>query len=382
MRKKTFLLIGLISLFLAQALLISGASAARSSSQWTFMIYACADNDLEKSWTEDLKELERVGSTDLVDFVALVDLLSTNTVELIHIEQDSYTVVETYDELNMGDPQVCVDFVNTVKLLYPAEKYLLDFWNHGDGWNGFCWDDTSGDWLNLQEMHQSMEDAGFIDIVGFDACDMAQAEVAYELVDHAGYMVASEEYEEYEGWPYTTHAQDLVDHPKWNAKRYAIEIVANYGEYYEPFTLEQYTRMTCSVINIDWMPHLRKVFTDWTSAMLVNLDQYKEQYKQALANAETMSDTYFYVDMLNFTVEFDLLDLNNVNLNVATKKVKHVVSKAIVVNWAGKAVPDCNGLSFYWPGNQSAWYSARDNYLLVNWAQATGWANFLDAYFT
>ncbi len=59
------------------------------------MIYVCADNDLEGSWAPNLQKLEGAGSTSDVHFVALIDLKSTSTVELIHIDRGSYTVVET-----------------------------------------------------------------------------------------------------------------------------------------------------------------------------------------------------------------------------------------------------------------------------------------------
>ena len=83
MRIKILLPLGMLLVFFVQAL--SVAAAPTPTAQWTFMIYVCADNDLENSWVPNLAKLESVGSTADVHFVALVDLLSTQTVELIHI---------------------------------------------------------------------------------------------------------------------------------------------------------------------------------------------------------------------------------------------------------------------------------------------------------
>jgi len=95
MRKKILLPIGLLLTFATQALFVAVVSAGPTA-QWTFMIYVCADNDLEGSWAPNLAKLESVGSTSNVHFVALVDLKSTQTVELIHIEPGTHTVFATW----------------------------------------------------------------------------------------------------------------------------------------------------------------------------------------------------------------------------------------------------------------------------------------------
>ena len=174
MRKKTLLPLGLVLVLLTQALLVVAASAPPPPrAEWTFMVYAAGDNSCEPYWSEGaqgvaptLQLLESVGSTADVHFVALVDLLSVETTELIHIEQGYSTVVETYPDLNLGDPQVVIDFVNTVKQLYPAEKYLIDFWDHGWGWKGFCWDDVAVDYLDVSELAQIMDAVGLLTSLG------------------------------------------------------------------------------------------------------------------------------------------------------------------------------------------------------------------------
>jgi len=388
MRKKTFVPLGLIFVFLTQALLIAGASAPPPAAQWTFMIYAAGENSCEPYWSEGtpsvvptLQKLESVGSTASVHFVALVDLLSVATTELIHIEKGAYTVVETYPDLNLGDPQVCINFVNRVKQLYPAKKYLIAFWDHGWGWKGFCWDDTAGDNLNVLELAQIMDAVGFIDIVGFDACNMAQADVYYALVGHATAAVGSEEYEEWEGWPYDTDAQDLVNNPTWDARRYAAELVVNWGEFYVPW--KGPASQTFSAIDIGQMPALTTAFTAWTSAMLANLAKYKTKYTSALKDAEKMVATYYFVDMYDYMLE--LLQENiPASLVTASENVKTAINNAVIANFAEKAQNDCYGISFYW-AKAAYWtgaWSERDSYISeVAWGTATGWANFLDAYY-
>jgi hypothetical protein len=382
MKKRNYLPLGLVFVFLMQAFLIAGVSA--QTAQWTFMIYVCADNDLESSWAPDLEELESVGSTADVHFVALVDLSTEDGVELIHIEQGTHTVVETYSEMNLGDPQVAIDFIDTAQSYWPANKYVLDFWNHGNGFESFCWDQGDEDWLDCPKLGQIMDTVGFIDIVGFDACDMAHIEDYYELVGHASYVVGSEESIPLDGWPYDTNAQDLVNNPTQDALTYATELVVNYGEYYGP--LKGFNDVTLSAVEVSQLSALTTAFTDWTSEMMTNLGQYKKKYTAALRGAKKMAGTEpaYFVDMVDYMVE--LLDENiPASLVTASENVMTAVNNAVVANWMAKRQKNCNGLTFffskalYWSGS---WASlGRDIYLSVAWGQTTGWTDFLDAYY-
>jgi hypothetical protein len=340
------------------------------------MIYVCADNDLESSWAPNLAELEGIGSTTDVHFVALVDLLSTETVELIHINQGSHTVVATWPEQDMGDPATTINFVNTAKSLYPASKYLLDFWDHGNGWDYFCWDQTTDTWLDVPKLGQIMHSVGFIDIVGFDACDMAQIEVYYELSGHASYAVGSEETIPLIGWPYETNAQDLINNPSQDARTYATELVVNYGELYS--SLKGYGAETFSAIDINQIPAFTTAFTTWTATMQTNLAQYKSKYASALKASKKMWATNYYVDMGDYMNKL-LAQSIPATLVADTQNVKTALSNAVIASWYGKKQSNIYGLTFYW-AKANLWASARPYYLAVNWGQVTGWTTFLDAY--
>jgi hypothetical protein len=379
MRKKTFLPLGLVFVFLIQALLAAGASAAPQA-QWTFMIYVCADNDLESYWPDlNLPQLESVGSTADVHFVALVDLYTEEGCELIHIEQGYSTVVETYPELNLGDPQVAINFVTTVKSLYPASKYVLDFWNHGNGWDYFCWDQGDDDWLDNPKLATIMDAVGYIDVVCFDACDMSQIDVYYEFLGHVGYLVGSEESVPGDGYPYDTDAQDLVNNPSQDARTYAIELVTNYGEYYVGQKGLDYAML--SAVDASQIQALTTTFTDWASEMTAALDTDKRKLTSALRGAKKMWATNYFVDMNSYMDQL-LEESIPASLVTATENVKTAVNNAVVAVWNGKKMKGCCGLTFYW-AKANYWKGEwRARYVSeVAWGQVTGWANFLDAYY-
>ncbi len=193
------------------------------NARWLVAVFMNGDNDLEGWVTQDLNELEQVGSGDDVHVVVQADRIEgysttdgdwTGT-RRYYITQDadlhavSSTVLDDMGELDMGDPEVLSDFLLWAHTEYPADNMLLIMWNHGDGWSlradaapgeqGFIsWDDTSGNFMSIAQgdLRAGLEDIvaarGPLDIVAFDACNMAAWEVAHSLRDQADYMVGSE----------------------------------------------------------------------------------------------------------------------------------------------------------------------------------------------
>jgi hypothetical protein len=71
-----------------------------------------------------------------------------------------------------------------------------------------------------------------IDLLGMDACLMANLEVAFELRDHARYLVASQELVPARSWPYSRIYGALLAQPKMAAEALARLVVREYTAYY------------------------------------------------------------------------------------------------------------------------------------------------------
>ncbi len=255
---------------------------------WTFMVYMAGDNNLSSAGDADLAEMRRVGSSDQVQVVVEFDNAGDAGTRRIHVARDGVgETVEALGETDSGSPEVLSDFISWTARHHPAERYALILWNHGGGWaptevdriarsvaspgynerelaerssgtlgrvlfrsslgrifglaspteRAICSDDGSGHSLDTLELGrviaQGAETIGQpFDLLGMDACLMSNLEVAYQLRDHVRYIVASEENEPGDGWPYDRVLGRLAADPGMATADLARHIVSDYIDSY------------------------------------------------------------------------------------------------------------------------------------------------------
>lgn len=116
-------------------------------------------------------------------------------------------VTEKLADTDMGERETLTDFIDYACKTYPAEHYILVFWNHGSGpVGGYGYDVLhEGSSLKLDELQRALECAQYqeFELIGFDACCMGNMETANALRDYTEYMVASPAREDIEGWDYS-----------------------------------------------------------------------------------------------------------------------------------------------------------------------------------
>jgi len=111
---------------------------------------------------------------------------------------------------NMGDIASLSQFLSTLDDVSREQAFLI-FWDHGEAYNGFGYDENYADQLSIDEMTQALEEHdGWYDLIGFDACLMGSLEVASRFTPYTRYFLASEEMEPGEGWNYTDIIQSLL----------------------------------------------------------------------------------------------------------------------------------------------------------------------------
>ena len=150
------------------------------------------------------------------------------TTKLYHVTQgivaDAASAVADWGERNFGDPQTLIDLVTWAKTNYPADRYALYFWGHGWNWHpGWVMeDDTDVDTLDYHEMKAAIPQVGFIDVVGYDGCNMATLEIYKLWQNKATAVAASEEYVGWNGIEYDTVIAQLRANPFMSADQVAV----------------------------------------------------------------------------------------------------------------------------------------------------------------
>jgi len=199
----------LLTLVMVGLIVSSGCSLfGGGKAKWTILAYMDGNCDLDlgnngNSWSiGEVQELELVGSSDKVQVVAMVASLKTGGIcKYYHIEHHedelpdslSSPVLENLGTKDMSDKTTLLNFIRYTTENYPAERYMLIIHNHGDGWRGVCLDEQNGagQMMSMPNVRAALDTFHF-DIIAFNACLMSMAEVAYEIKDHADYMVAGQ----------------------------------------------------------------------------------------------------------------------------------------------------------------------------------------------
>ena len=106
---------------------------------WTVMVYLAGDNNLDDAGVADLTEMKTVGTTAQINVVAQFDRQAAGAQTRRYLITKGGSLqkdaIMNLGETNTGDPAVLIDFAQWAIKNYPAQRYLLVIWNHGNGWD-------------------------------------------------------------------------------------------------------------------------------------------------------------------------------------------------------------------------------------------------------
>ena len=367
-------------------------SAGDETKDWTVMVYMDGDNSLESFAVINTDQLELVGSDANVNFVVLIDTM-TGPADLLYIENgQSVSVGEKYGypmEVNMADPAVLEQFIEIGVQDFPAEKYAVVLWDHGGGWRGICWDDTTleltgvDDCITMTEMRDAFagaykETGEVIDMVGFDACLMAMPEVSYQLRDYASFLVFSEETIPGLGFPYDMLAADLVADPTVDGEAFAVIIAKDYAAYYA--SMSGFVDVTISVFDMAYMDELTAAVDYLGSELLASLSTYVNAYQ----SDQIQADRYYYpynVDLIGFAQNLIAdTSIKDTGIRDAAQEVVIAADDCIVAAYNSIVNVGSTGLAIYFPSTQDGMHSIKEEYATIPFAVETSWYDFCLAF--
>ena len=206
------------------------------------MLYMCA-SDLESECgfaTEDLNEIMYGYTAGNLNVIVQTGgtaewqntVVADDRCQRYRVTEDGLELVD--DSLgmqNMADSATLTDFIQYCSSNYAADHYGLVLWDHGGGVvGGYGYDENfGGDSMSLTEMSRALGDASVhLDMLGFDACLMANFETCLMAAPYADYLIASEEPEPGCGWYYTDWIGKLSENCGIPPKRYGRQIIDDY----------------------------------------------------------------------------------------------------------------------------------------------------------
>lgn len=286
-------LIVILGLFSTFAQGVQGQPPAPQVVDWTIMMFMNAKNNLECAGISNFLQMAKVGSTDRVNFIVELGrpakhrytndeggwtgVLRFRVLRGMHPVEGSAinSTDSTLRNADMGSGKTLADFVRWAEETYPAKKYMLVIWNHGQGWRFYqsldggtralnvayrpnsltlddepkpcngpsgetltdgvrsvSFDEDTGNFLYNRDIQDSLRGRR-LDALGFDACLMGMIESAYAFRDIATVMVASEELVPGDGWNYDLWMGELAEKPDLDGTKLATEIIRSYKETYQ-----------------------------------------------------------------------------------------------------------------------------------------------------
>jgi hypothetical protein len=283
-------------------------------------------------------------------------------------------------ERNTGDPRTLSDFITWGVSNYPAQHYALVLWSHGAAWQGLANDQTSGsDSLTLPELGTALATArtqtgvAKLDLIGFDACLMAQLDVFQTIAPYAQVAVASAELEPTLGWAWDAWLGALTANPSQDARTIAGVIVDSYISSYQ--STEDITLAAFDLAQID---QISAGLDRLAGALLTGTPGDGA----TIAHARTAVDVY----APNTTEQFNAVDLGHlsqllashgatVEVVKAAATMANAIQHARLAYGAGSSHRDGSGVSIYFPATAAEYLRAYEHD-----SPLTRWATFLKAY--
>jgi hypothetical protein len=434
-----------LSVFLMSLSLVA-AGPARSA-EWTLMVYMNGKNNLEPDAINNFYSMANVGSTQQVNVVAELGRPTHHYTN----SDDGWSGVRRFlinkgtrpaladaisdpgqegQSTDMGSPQTLSEFIEWSIARFPAKRYMLIIWNHGQGWrfqlapdrtlritaasrsqtakshelsatvgsvpplNGYrsvSLDEDTGNILfnsDIQTVLENRFSSRKLDLIGFDACLMSMIETAYAFRKAADTMVASEELEPGEGWQYEVWLRALVDLPSLDAHRLAKAVVDSYRSHWGNSYLTTMSAIDLAQVGqvADSVSTLSRLFESRiaSQAPIIRAARAKLTPYGHDAQLNTSIDLDYFLEMVgNSTTDADVL--------AAVRKTRQQIARMVLTNYASKRdlpLHGSRGIAFYFPASQADFLSDpyRGGYLKnnsdhpVEFVKREAWSDFLASY--
>jgi hypothetical protein len=335
-------------------------------------------------------------------------------------------------EVDMADANTLKEFVLWGRRTYPARRYALILWSHGQGYrvrlilanaaqtaapNGappkfnadssdpggasvksFGVDASSLNILFNATIASALAGIRF-DLLGFDSCLMGMIESAYQFRALAEVFVASEDLVPVSGWNYTDWLSALAAEPTMTSEGLGKAIVASYRKQHE-----NGSGRNIAAFRLAQVPALADAIDDASKSMMVQLKGDATLIQRARSDVNVFApgacsspgvlrDCYQHVDLVAFFYGVKRLNPDG-PLAESSDAVIAAVERGTIDRFAttDRQTPDymSAGLAIYFPLDASTYaadpfekgaYVKGNPVHPISFVEEREWSSFLQAYF-
>lgn len=409
---------------------------------WTWMIYLATNNNV---WQYGQESVERMRAAQLGDALQVVIQQATpgRSTRLILGKQPEQST--QLAQLDSGAPETLLDFIRWAAQTCPAQRYALVLWSHGSGWEpseieriaqeahpkvpvtaselrqrgsdsegrqtffssslrsmlskdtpadrAIAFDDGSGHALDTLELGRVAAEARQIlgqpiNLLGMNACQMASAEVAYQLRGNVQLYIASQEDMPAQSWPYDDILTRLGAAPNMPAEALARLIVERYcGWFRDNINLKQSwgkggfpPGVTLSALQLAGTQQLSSTMNTLAAALQADIAGQLNAIWTAHRKAKAFKFRQY--DLASFCAALaDHSQASQQTKSAAQAVVSVLNDPAFMLarEYTASAYANTGGLSVYlmFPDVSR---SLAPSYEATDFAIATGWGRFLQEY--
>ncbi len=240
---------------------------------YTVLVYIVG-SDLESGGgqaTFNIGQMMAVGSsgnTNIVIETGGANSPGWKTVQRKVVYPGQVSLIKDLGMLNMSLTDTIEDFVQWGLSAFPAQKYILIYWDHGGGPNGgfggdelFNGASTPINQLSSVAQNIYTRTGAHFELIGFDACFLGNIETYAGLYPYTNYLIGSEDLEPGKGWQYNTFLNYIKQNPTASGLDVGINIANGFTRQNDDDST------TLSVVDASAMPGVLSAINTFSTAL-------------------------------------------------------------------------------------------------------------------